>query len=49
MSERKEEKTVTVAVESQGHVNGAPETKSAKDQGRNVDEAPAKADKNQKH
>jgi hypothetical protein len=49
MSDRKEVKTVKVTVESQGHVNGAPETKSATGGGRNVDDALAKADKNQKH
>jgi len=49
MSERTEVKAVTVAVESRGHVNGAPETKSAKSEGRDGDETLAKAEKNQKH
>ena len=48
MSERKEMKSVKVTVESQGHVNGAPETKSAKGEGGNLEEALAKAEKEQK-
>ena len=54
MSERKEVKSVKsvksvkVSVESQGHVSGAPDTKSAKGEGRNPDEAQAMAEKKPK-
>jgi hypothetical protein len=47
MSERKDARTARVTVESQGHVNGAPETKTSKFDDQNNEGA--KAAKNPKH
>jgi len=49
MHERKNAKPVRVTVESQGHVNGAPGTKTGKVDDRNAHESLAGAEKNQKH